>query len=215
MKRTALALTLILALLFSSLVGAMLINSGTANPIGLSNPWDPKPKINILFPQNNTAYQTANFQLNFTLDLSEWYDYSTEMNPEYSFSLGPIEYHLDGKLAGQITGHLSEEAYNLSVPLVGLTDGLHTVEVTATTSGEYWNTTYESNGPHHNLVNGVTNGTSGKIYFTVKNVKPFPTTQSPEPQQSEPFPTTLVAAIIASVVVISAGMLVYFRKRKH
>jgi hypothetical protein len=138
--------------------------------MGLLYPWDPEPRINVLFPQNNAVCQATSFQLNFTLDLSEWYDYDQGMNPEYSFSLGPVEYYLDGVLAGQITGHLSKEPYNLTVALNGLTQGLHSVEVKATTRGEYWNQTYESNGPHANYVNGATNGTSGLVYFTVDTI---------------------------------------------
>jgi hypothetical protein len=39
---------------------------------------------------------------------------------------------------------------------------------------------------------------------------------SPEPQQPEPFPTVPVAAVsTASAVAVSAGLIVYFKKRKH
>ena len=34
-------------------------------------------------------------------------------------------------------------------------------------------------------------------------------------EEPESFPTTLVVASIASVAVASAGLLLYFRKRKH
>jgi nitrous oxidase accessory protein len=40
-------------------------------------------------------------------------------------------------------------------------------------------------------------------------------TPSFELPQPEPFPTTLVAASIASVAIIGIGLLVYFKKRKH
>ncbi|MCJ7559560.1 hypothetical protein MUO79_02945 [Candidatus Bathyarchaeota archaeon] len=44
----------------------------------------------------------------------------------------------------------------------------------------------------------------------------LPSNPSPEPQTSEPFPTTLVAAASgASVAVVGAGLLIYFKKRKH
>jgi len=199
--KKALALTLITALLFSALAGTLFVNLTTANPMGLIYPWDPKSKINILLPQNNTSYPTTNLQLTFAFDLSEWYDYSTSMNPSYSFSLGPIEYYLDGVLVGQITGHLTKEPYNLTVALSGLTEGLHSIEVNATTSGEYWHQAYTPE-PTAQGMNSVTNGSSGLTYFTVKNV--------------EPFPTAIVAAASgASVAVIGIGLLVYFKKRKH
>jgi len=47
---------------------------------------------------------------------------------------------------------------------------------------------------------------------------PTPTPElspSPEPQDSEPLPTTMVIAPIASVAIVSIGLLVYFKKRKH
>ena len=37
----------------------------------------------------------------------------------------------------------------------------------------------------------------------------------PEPETLEPFPTTLVIASVITVAVISVGLLVYFKKRKH
>src|SRR3972149_9709710 len=169
--KKVLALTIILALSIAAVAGTMLVNLVKANPIGLVYPWDPKPKINILLPQNNISYPTTNLQLTFTFDLSEWYGYSAEMNPSYSFSLGPIEYYLDGVLVGQITGHLSKEPYNLTVALSGLTEGLHSVEVTATTSGEYWHQAYTPE-PTAQHMNGMTNGSSGLTYFTVDTIVP-------------------------------------------
>jgi hypothetical protein len=39
---------------------------------------------------------------------------------------------------------------------------------------------------------------------------------SPEPQTSEPFPTLFIAtASVVALVVVGAGLLVYFRKRHH
>lgn len=53
-------------------------------------------------------------------------------------------------------------------------------------------------------------GASETIYFTIAQET------EPEPQQSEPFPTTLVvAASGASVAVVSVGLLVYFKKRSR
>jgi parallel beta-helix repeat protein len=44
----------------------------------------------------------------------------------------------------------------------------------------------------------------------------FSITQETEPQpEPEPFPTTFVAAIVASVALVGAGLLVYFRKHNH
>jgi len=51
-------------------------------------------------------------------------------------------------------------------------------------------------------------GMSETIYFTIAFER--------DPRQpSEPFPTTLVIASIASVAVIGIGLLIYFKKRRH
>jgi hypothetical protein len=66
------------------------------------------------------------------------------------------------------------------------------------------------NGNHNVTVYAIdqtgNTGTSETIMFTIAK---------PEPQ-SEPFPTTLVvAAFGVAVVIVGAGLLVYFKKRKH
>jgi hypothetical protein len=66
-----------------------------------------------------------------------------------------------------------------------------------------------SNGTHTITVYVFTNrgqATSEKITFTIN-----PEVQ----QQTEPFPTILVASALASVAIIGTGLLVYFKKRNH
>ena len=67
-------------------------------------------------------------------------------------------------------------------------------------------------------------GVYDQIYFTMQT---NPITPSPTPQQSnstelkpvpptEPFPTLLIVATsVATVAVVTVGVLVYFKKRKH
>jgi hypothetical protein len=56
-------------------------------------------------------------------------------------------------------------------------------------------------------------------YSTSPSPSPLNSSSSPLPQeiefQLEPFPTTLVIASVASMAVVSAGLLVYFKKRNH
>jgi hypothetical protein len=52
-------------------------------------------------------------------------------------------------------------------------------------------------------------GTSTCYFSVAQETKP---PQQPEP---EPFPTVLVAAVVVSLAVVVAGLLVYFRKRSH
>jgi hypothetical protein len=97
-------------------------------------------------------------------------------------------------------------AFTLNKPAVWMgysLDGQETVTVTE-------NTTLNalSNGLHNITVYAKdefeNTGASETISFSV---------DVPEP--SEPFPTTLVIAPIASVAVVGVGLLVYFKKCKH
>jgi hypothetical protein len=72
-----------------------------------------------------------------------------------------------------------------NVTLTGLAEGSHSIIVYA-------------NDTAGNM------GTSEKIFFTII-----------QETQSEPFPTILVIAPIASVAVVGVGLLVYFKKRKR
>jgi len=174
LKRKTLVATFISVLLFSVIAEAVFGNLAIANPIGALFPHDPKPKITVLLPRNNTVYNRASFYLMFTMDLAEWYNYDSTMNKEILplSSLGPIVYYVDEVFAGQIQGQVSKKPYNLRVALNKLNDGLHSVEVTASTSGEYWSAIYMSDGPHHHRINGVTRGSSGLIYFSVDTIVP-------------------------------------------
>lgn len=73
------ALTLILAFLISSVIGTLFANSGNANvyPILGPTPDDAEtPKLTVLSPTNNTAYNPNNLQLSFnvtTRDLALYY----------------------------------------------------------------------------------------------------------------------------------------------
>ena len=176
--------------------------NGSPDPILTVFPLNPRPSLNILSLTNNTIYYSNNVSLAFALDLSEWYNYNAEINPQRSFSLDAIEYYLDGVLVGEITGHLSRDPYNLSVTLNELTEGSHSLEVIATTSGEYWNQTTGSNGQYYDRVNGTTQGSSGVVYFTIAK----PST----------FPTSLVASASGvSITGVAVCLLYYHKKRNH
>ena len=63
----------------------------------------------------------------------------------------------------------------------------------------------------HNLI-VYANDTAGNM---VSSQTIFFTVETERELQPEPFPTTLVIASVATVAVISIGLLVYFKKRKH
>jgi hypothetical protein len=81
-------------------------------------------------------------------------------------------------------------------------DGQQNVTITANTT-----LTGLPNGDHNVTIYAIdeagNTGVSKTIYFTVDVPEPFPT------------PTLVLAASIAAVAVVGAGLLLYFKKRKH
>jgi hypothetical protein len=72
MKRIALALTLILAFLFSAVAGVLVVNVAKANPFIIFEPATPipgtiPPIITMSSPQNNTAYASNNVYFSFNV----------------------------------------------------------------------------------------------------------------------------------------------------
>ena len=140
MKRTALVLTLILALLVSAGIGALLVDVATANFIGAYFPHDPHTIISVQYPENLMQLSVRTITLRFSLNLSLWYpDYLSEYNPSYSCNVSSIQYYLDGAFAGNLTEIAPAGKFiNLSATLDGLADGKHSIEIKTTTDGHYW-----------------------------------------------------------------------------
>lgn len=167
-----------------------LMLAGTLVKSGMANPWfhvpfgtfSPRTLISVTSPANQSTFKVNIFSLTFTIDMSEWYQYDELpfISSKY-LSLSPIEYYLDGELAGEIAGHLSKEAYSLSVPLNGVSNGLHSVEVKATTTGVNWQKTQDSDGgiSVHWYTSPILDS-SGVVYFTVDGKSPTFTVQSPQ-----------------------------------
>ena len=112
-----------------------------------------------------------------------------------------VGYSLDGKNTVTVTDTAiltrSFGRDNYCIILSGLSAGSHSVIVYAEDAA------------------GNT-GESEAIHFTIGQEAQPKTEQSPpetQPSNPEPFPTTLVIASIASVAVVSIGLLVYFRKK--
>jgi len=121
--------------------------------------------------------------------------------------LSSVDITLDDKLYMSI-----EINSNLSSPfsyydtLTNITNGVH--NFTIKTNCEGWN--LEMHGLWANKL--TYENSSDLMTFIVDEP-----TQSPEPHQPEPFPTVPIAAVsgAAAVVVVGAGLFVYFKKRKH
>jgi hypothetical protein len=189
MKRTALALILTLALLFSVVAGTQMVNLAEANP------WPPgyfppsPPCVVIQSPQERMYYDTEPVLLNFTFKAN------SELNPSASlfYLLDGKDYRFESVKVEEVTYFvLDEEDYHAGyeghVLFSNLSDGPHTLIVFAGYA--------DSDG----VING-TIGNDAKVNFTV---------------ESEPFPTTMVAtASGVSVAFACLGLLVYFKKRKR
>jgi hypothetical protein len=197
------AVVLILAVLFSTIIGTQIVRLAEANPNWIW-PEVSSPTINISSPVENQIYPSSDVWLRFNVTRPADWLYISSLNDgsEVYLSQGQINfviYSVDGIVDGIPDEHESEKigvndplnnvnppsSFSFSFNLKGLQDGQHTVEVY--TEG---------------YVNGTGVGVNSQtIHFTVYT--------------PEPLPTTLVVAFVVLVAVIGIGLLVYFKKRKR
>jgi hypothetical protein len=183
MKKTALILALISALLFSVVVTQFtsLVN-GNFNPFGgliSPLPGTSPPKITILSPENHSSCMVS--EVNFDVDISmPETTYSAEFDPLIVTGLLDDEYLADLVVIESLL-------YNLG-------GGTHKLEVRAECvvhpSDSTW---FESTS-------------TSTVYFTIEN------TQSPS-SEPESLPTTLVAAASIIVVVFAVFLLMRKHKQ--
>lgn len=219
MKKTALTLTLMLALLFSALAGTHFVNSGK------SNPFPTYPDISIESPANKT-YTSNSLFLNVTI-VTQWdglYFTSTRRLVSYcidekeSIPITEATYWFDSEKQASI--------FSGSAFLANLTEGTHNLRVNA----EY----HYDNGKQVFVSSSNVNFTFDPAYTPPPSPSPSPSsaptpsppptpsstsseepTITPEPEQTEPSLTTIVAAAsVITAVVVGAGLLVYFKKRQ-
>ena len=197
MKRTASALTLILAIIVSTIAGAKLVNWAGANPYPYTNCDSSFVTVSVLAPENKT-YDTNSIQVTITAGAfpGVWY----------------VGYSVDGEPFIEVApGHPLGHTFNESVQLNQLSEGSHNIVAQATAM---------ANNPEGKVTAYF------QVYFTItktlgpQSPSPSPTptstpTTSPALHQTELFPTTSVIATIASLTVIGVGLLVYFKKRKQ
>lgn len=190
MKRTAVALVMVLS--FSAVTGTQFVSLGKANPLP-----EMYMRATIENPKN-TTYNTNTIALDFSAEASTFFPY---LNFSYSLDaqeVKPVE-------SMTVTGHefipINPGVYRQwlrgSCALSNLSEGWHNVTVYVTYASSRENPPY--GGPIR-LAN-----TTFRIAFQ-------------QLQKEEPFPTALVAVLIASgtsVSVIGVGLLVYFKKSKR
>ena len=218
MKRTALALTLMLTFLFAAVAGVQFANVVEAN--FFMPPAD--TVLEIEYPRNVT-YDTNTIELRFSVEtnLGVLYFYSLdgqerrEANTTTVSQVPLPEYppFIDGTLWTRRTEHGI-------VLLPNLSKGAHTVTIY-----QIYPLSHET--PQDGNVIASTTvtfdiSTDPPLQSPSPAPSPTPTpsptpSPSPSPQETEPepFPPTLVFTFVVSIPVVGLGLLVYFKKRHH
>ena len=221
MKKTTFMLALIMVLLSSAMGVASLVDFTKANPLYLS--WYPSepittpPIITLQSPSQNQNYNSTNIWLNFTVSKPETWFSQTELSESYMpgtyMAVGRlISYHyiLDGNESQNISVEdkfhridppdKPEETLSFSINL-NLTEGAHNITVIVESESTYVIEEYRfSDSPKTTPILE----SSETAFFNI--VEP----------NAESFPTTFALAVSGlSLAVVSVGLLLYFKKRKH
>ena len=198
MKRTALALILILGLTILVTQNCHVKVKAELTPHSTIVP----PAVLIYSPQNNSLTSSNSISLIFNVSAPE------SVNATGSY-LRYIYYEADWQTEEQylyfqnLTNDEHFDFMEFNTTLSNIPKGTHTLQIVACGAVLIKEAMFGFD---------YASETNASIIFTVNSIQP---PSSPEPQQTEPFPTTLVIATIVLVVVIGAGLLVYFKKHRH
>jgi hypothetical protein len=216
MKKTALALTLVLALLTSLAVGVRFVSFVEANPYMMYEGVEPIPgtiptKIAITSPTNYTAYSGTAVKITLHVTGPQT-PYPTKSG------ISGVGYNIDGTVFPEqnvIGGWDLVPEVNYSEVLYDLPAGNHELNVFA----------YGVVEPGPLQMFSV--DTTSTVFFSIGSTPysstpssptppPTPTpTTTPEPApEAEPFPTTLVFVASLGIGLAIVGLLVYFRRRQ-
>jgi len=229
LKRTKITKTLVLALLFSTVAGAVFVNLVTANPAPLfafpTKPITTLPTIVVHSPVQNQIYNSTNVWLNFTVVKPEsWFAIDVGSHSDFSplsetfVNITSVYFTVDGGERQNISVHDidslfdADPIFNLNFStMLPLAAGEHDVKV-GLEADSYYVVNYvyilsealssDRLCAESNSINFTVAGSSesAAINFAVAGF----------------FPTVLiVTASVATVAVVCAGLLVYFKKRKH
>ena len=187
MKRRALALTLVFALLFSAVAGTQFADLGRANPLP-----ELYQELTIVNRNNGTTNEntiTVNFALE-SQNFFQWRNFSYSLDGKELKAVDDLTVVSSSSLPTSPTVYV--EVLRGSCVLSNLSVGWHNVTV------------YLMNDARGTIgYGGALSSANAKFII------------EPEPQtEPEPTPTTLVVTSIASVAFVSAGLLVYFKKRQ-
>jgi hypothetical protein len=186
-KRAKLALALTLALLFSAVAGASTIRFGRANWLFPTNQEPPDaPILSIAKPLNDKTQATSDIDLDFTVYVEGWNEYlhanlswvgySLDEKPDVPFvgSYGTPRLLTDLRVS-MLGSDARATEFHFSGKLTGLTDGIHSIKVSALYVGNY------SPAPYR-VENFSVIGCSQKIFFSIDTQPPKISILSPEPR---------------------------------
>lgn len=216
LKRTTLTKALVLALLFSTVAGAVFINLVTANPAPLfAFPTEPKttlPTIVVHSPVQNQNYNLTNVWLNFTIvKPKSWFAINVAHHADHSpltetfVNISTVYFTVDYGERQNIPVHDIDSLFdtepilrlNVST-ILPLTGGAHRVKVGLEADSYY-------------VVNYVYDFSEA-----LSSVKLYAESNTVKFTIAESFPTALiVTASAVTVAMLGAGLLTYFKKRKR
>jgi len=225
MKKTALALALVLAILV--MFGALFVSLVEANPSwGLTQypgeyPAEPSrefPTVKMDSPKNGEVIATNTAKIGFTVTKPNswdnyWYYLAPMTNqPRPVIGSYTVHVYLDGKLRGIMpdpgpTGFPNAD-YSLSFDK--LARGIHNVSVVVGAR-----TLYDDPETDGFLI--YPKNITETRQFTINADLPITPAATPEPTpKANPFPTTLIiGSAIAVAAVVCLGLLVYLKKRNQ
>lgn len=204
MKKIALALTLMLALLISAIAGAKLVNWAGANPYPYTNCDSSFVTVSILSPENKT-YDTNSILVTIFAGA-----YPGVMGAGCSIDSGPLTDLAPGKWNGH--------TFNESVFLNGLSKGSHNIVAKAIT----WKAPNDIVTAYSQVYFTITKTLEPQSPSPSPTVTPTPTpTLAPSPTPTQGYglnlflPTLQIVALFGITAAIGVILLVYFKKRKH
>jgi hypothetical protein len=242
LKRTTLTKALVLALLFSTVAGAIFVNLATANPAPLfafpTEPITTLPRIVVHSPVQDQIYNSTNVWLNFTIVKPEsWFAIDVGSHADFSplsetfVNITSVYFTVDGGERQNIPVHDIDSLFDADpifnlifstmLPLAG---GTHRIKV-GLEADSYYVVNYVYNFSEA-LSSVKLYAKSNAVKFTIteyseSDVIDFIAAWSSKSDATnsttaETFPTALiVTASVATVAVVGAGLLVYFKKRKR
>jgi hypothetical protein len=210
LKRAALSLTLVLALLLSAVAGGHLVSLAGANPNMFKK--GRYCDISIQSPQNGTYNAGITF-LNFTVkkvDVSDTYSYFYILDGQdvqSGVKVGEIQLVGQETITNDTFFPYTEVTLKGQAVLPKLPDGPHSLTI-------FIGWMREDGMIFHANIDPF----STTAYFSVDTTMPTPS-PSPSPQQTEtepePFTVALATTAAVAVVVIGLGLLLYFNKRNR